>query len=205
MAEKIRRVDYFYFTCDDRPGEGAKILGKLRDAKVNLLAFSAFPGSGGKSQITIVPEKADALQAAARGAGLTISPRKECFLVQGDDRVGAGYDVLKRLNDDYRPKAIYITENGAAFTDVVGPDGRIRDERRVAYLRDHFRVAQQAIQDGIPLRGYFVWSLLDNFEWAYGYGKRFGIIRVDFATGERRWKDSAHFYQAVIRANAMPE
>ncbi len=97
MAEKIRRVDYFYFTCDDRPGEGAKILGKLRDAKVNLLAFSAFPGSGGKSQITIVPEKADALQAAARGAGLTISPRKECFLVQGDDRVGAGYDVLKRL------------------------------------------------------------------------------------------------------------
>jgi beta-glucosidase len=115
------------------------------------------------------------------------------------------YDVLKRLNDDYRPKAIYITESGAAFTDVVGPDGRIRDERRVAYLRDHFRVAQQAIQDGIPLRGYFVWSLLDNFEWAYGYGKRFGIIRVDFATGERRWKDSAHFYQAVIRANAVPE
>ncbi|HEY7726497.1 MAG TPA: hypothetical protein VH880_14265 [Anaeromyxobacteraceae bacterium] len=97
MGEKVRRVDYFYVEVDDRPGEGAKVLGKLRDAKVNLLAFTAFPAGKGRAQLTLVPERGDALEAAARGAGLKLSARKECFLVQGDDRVGAACDVLGRL------------------------------------------------------------------------------------------------------------
>jgi len=114
------------------------------------------------------------------------------------------YNTLKRLHDRYHPPAIYVTENGAAFDDAIAPDGRVHDERRVAYLRDHFRMAWQAIQDGVPLRGYFVWSLMDNFEWAHGYDKRFGIVYVDYPTGERTVKDSAYFYQQVIARNGLP-
>jgi hypothetical protein len=97
MAEKISRVGYFYVEVGDKPGEGARVLGKLKDAQVNLLAFTAFPTTGGKAQVTVVPEKADAFLAAAKGAGLTPTGGKECFLIQGDDRVGAVHDVLRRL------------------------------------------------------------------------------------------------------------
>ncbi len=113
------------------------------------------------------------------------------------------YRLLRRLQEDYAPGALYITENGAAFADRV-EDGRVHDERRVAYLREHFAAAWRAIQEGVPLRGYFVWSLLDNFEWAYGYSKRFGIVYVDYATQERILKDSALFYRDVIAANGLP-
>ncbi len=97
MAEEIRRIDYFYFWLDDRPGEGARVLGKLKDARVNLLSFTAFPGGGGKAQLTVVPEEPDDLVAAAKVTGLHLAGRKECFFVQGDDHVGAAHDVLKRL------------------------------------------------------------------------------------------------------------
>jgi len=97
MADTIRKADYFSLEVEDRPGEGVRVLAKLRDAKVNLLSFTAFPAGSGKAQITLVPEKSDAFLAAAKGAGLAPSARKECFLVQGGDRLGAVYDVLKRL------------------------------------------------------------------------------------------------------------
>ncbi len=99
MPEKIRRVDYFYFWLDDRPGEGTRVLAKLKDARVNLLSFTAFPSGGGKAQLTIVPEDPEELVAAAKIAGLHLAGRKECFFVQGDDHVGAAHDVLKRLAD----------------------------------------------------------------------------------------------------------
>src|SRR4030095_3007733 len=94
---------------------------------------------------------------------------------------------------------IYITENGAAFDDVVSANGAIDDTRRVQYLNDHLRVARQAVADGVNLRGYFVWSLLDNFEWQSGYSKRFGIVHVDFASQRTTPKASARFYSNVIR------
>jgi hypothetical protein len=96
MAEKIRRVGYFYFEVEDKPGEGAGVLGKLKDQKVNLLSFIAFP-AGGRAQLTVVPEDAEVFVTAAKSAGLTPSAKKECFLIQGDDRVGAAFDILKRL------------------------------------------------------------------------------------------------------------
>jgi hypothetical protein len=99
MADTIRRVDYFYFELEDRPGEGARVLGKLKDAGVLLLSITGFPVAGGKAQLTVVPEKPDAFIAAARSAGLTHSGRKECFLVQGNDRVGAAHDIVRRLAD----------------------------------------------------------------------------------------------------------
>ncbi len=115
------------------------------------------------------------------------------------------YTTLMNLTERYAPKAIYVTENGAAFHDELAPDGRVHDPRRVAYLREHLRAAQRALADGAPLKGYFVWSLMDNFEWAHGYSKRFGILYVDYPTGRRYWKDSAYYYQSVIAANAVVE
>jgi hypothetical protein len=99
MRETIRRVDYFYFWLEDRPGAGTQVLGKLKDARVNVLSFTAFPSGGGKAQLTVVPEDPEALATGAEAAGVHVAGRKECFFVQGDDHVGAAHDVLKRLAD----------------------------------------------------------------------------------------------------------
>lgn len=113
------------------------------------------------------------------------------------------YDVLGRLHFDYQFPALYITENGAAYPDQVGPDGKVHDPQRLSYLRRHLTEAARAIAIGVPLRGYFAWSLLDNFEWAHGYTKRFGLIYVDYATQRRAPKTSARWYSQVIAANAL--
>jgi beta-glucosidase len=110
------------------------------------------------------------------------------------------YDLLVRVHDEYAPRALYITENGAAFPDVRGHDGSIRDPERQAYLEAYLASAARAIAEGVPLKGYFVWSLLDNFEWAFGYQQRFGIVYVDFPTLERVPKGSAHWYRDFIAA-----
>ncbi len=107
------------------------------------------------------------------------------------------YNLLKRVTADYNPPAIFITENGAAYEDVLTPEGEVHDARRIAYLRGHLAAAQHAISDGVPLKGYFLWSLMDNFEWAEGYSKRFGIHYVDYETEQRYPKDSAKFYAQV--------
>ena len=113
------------------------------------------------------------------------------------------YDLLTRVHRDYAPPAIYVTENGAAYDDVV-VNGKVDDPRRIAYLNSHLRACAEAIEHGVPLRGYFAWSLLDNFEWAWGYDKRFGIIYIDYATQARIPKASAAWYSRVIAANAIP-
>jgi beta-glucosidase len=98
---------------------------------------------------------------------------------------------------------LYMTENGAPYNDVVGPDGQINDTLRVEYLRSHIATARRAIDAGIDLRGYFVWSLLDNFEWASGTTQRFGLIHVDYTTQQRTWKTSAGFFRDVIARNGL--
>jgi beta-glucosidase len=112
------------------------------------------------------------------------------------------YDALTRISRDYGRPAIYITENGASFDDVVR-DGAVDDPQRAEYLRTHLAACQRAIADGVDLRGYFCWSLLDNFEWAYGYGKRFGIVHVDFATQQRLVKASGRFFAECARRNGV--
>lgn len=97
MADRVRRVSYFYFEVPDQPGEGAKLLEKLRDQKVNLLHFTAFPTGGGKSQLDVVPEDAGAFAEAARRAGLRPTGPKEALFVQGGDRVGAAAEILRKL------------------------------------------------------------------------------------------------------------
>lgn len=112
-------------------------------------------------------------------------------------------ELLTRLHRDYAPPAIYITENGAAFPDALDENGEVNDARRVAYLRGHLLEAQSAIASGAPLRGYFVWSLMDNFEWALGYSQRFGIVFVDYPTQRRIVKASGRWYAGVARANGI--
>jgi beta-glucosidase len=97
-----------------------------------------------------------------------------------------------------------VTENGAAFPDEVDGEGRILDTDRIDYLRSHLAAVHAAIEAGAPVVGYYVWSLMDNFEWAWGYSKRFGIVHVDYETQVRTRKQSAHFYADVIRRNALP-
>lgn len=112
-------------------------------------------------------------------------------------------ELLVQVYRDYAPAAIYITENGAAFEDPKpNPDGVVDDPKRVDYLCEHFAAASAAIEQGVPLKGYFVWSLLDNFEWAHGYSKRFGIVYVDFPTQRRYLKQSALYLQKVIQGGA---
>jgi beta-glucosidase len=94
-------------------------------------------------------------------------------------------------------------ENGAAYSDGPDADGRVRDARRVAFLREHLAAAHRAIDSGVPLAGYFVWSLMDNFEWSFGYGQRFGIVWVDYRTQRRIPKDSARWYRQVIAENGI--
>jgi beta-glucosidase len=115
------------------------------------------------------------------------------------------YDVLTWVHRDYGPLPIYVTENGAAFDDTVDEDGTIPDHDRIAFLDSHFRAVLQAIDGGADVRGYFVWSLLDNLEWAYGYGKRFGLIHVDYATQTRTPKASARWFAEVTRRNGLTE
>lgn len=113
------------------------------------------------------------------------------------------YELLTRLWADYRPANILITENGVPVPDGLDADGRVRDERRIRYLRDHLAQIHRAIKDGVPVRGYFAWSFMDNFEWALGYGMRFGLIYVDYETLERTVKDSGWWYAQVIRENGL--
>lgn len=112
------------------------------------------------------------------------------------------YNVLRHIHREYAPPKIYITENGAAFNDIVIGDA-VHDERRVAFYQAYLAHCHRAIADGIPLKGYFAWSLLDNFEWAEGYSKRFGIIYVDYPTQRRIIKDSGKWYAQTIRDNGF--
>ena len=111
-------------------------------------------------------------------------------------------DLLERVQRDYDPPALYVTENGSAWGDEV-VDGEIHDERRIAYLKGHLNAAHRAIGNGVGLKGYFCWSLFDNYEWAEGYAKRFGIVYVDYSTQERIIKDSARTYADVIAQNSV--
>jgi beta-glucosidase len=114
------------------------------------------------------------------------------------------YEILQEVSKQAPGLPLYITENGRAAEDYVNPQGEVDDIERVRYLHMHLEAAARAIRDGVSLAGYFVWSLLDNFEWAWGYQKRFGIIYVDFGTQRRIPKSSARFYSDVVRANAVP-
>ncbi|NEC12611.1 beta-glucosidase [Streptomyces sp. SID8014] len=107
-------------------------------------------------------------------------------------------ELLLRLTREYGARSIHVTENGSAFPDTVAPDGSVHDPERTAYLRDHLAACARAARAGAPVDGYYAWSLLDNFEWAYGYDKRFGLVHVDYPTQRRTMKTSGHTYARLI-------
>ncbi|MFF1407861.1 GH1 family beta-glucosidase [Streptomyces sp. NPDC058294] len=109
--------------------------------------------------------------------------------------------LLLRLTEEYGARKIYVTENGSAYPDVVRPDGTVDDVERQEYLERHLAACASAARKGAPLAGYFAWSLLDNFEWAYGYAKRFGLVHVDYRTQVRTIKGSGHRYADIIRVH----
>jgi beta-glucosidase len=114
------------------------------------------------------------------------------------------YDLLMRLSDDNPGLPLLITENGAAYEDEIAPDGTVHDPERTAYVRAHLEAVHRALRDGADVRGYFLWSLMDNFEWAYGYDKRFGMVHIDYETQQRTPKSSARWYARVARSGELP-
>jgi beta-glucosidase len=113
------------------------------------------------------------------------------------------FDLLSYLHNEYHPPLLLISENGTPEADALSTDGRVHDPGRIAYLRSHILQVRRALDSGIPVKGYLVWSLLDNFEWVYGYSRRFGLVYVDFATQKRILKDSGTWYAEVIRQNGL--
>jgi beta-glucosidase len=139
--------------------------------------------------------------------GYAIDPYPASFPHMASDWLYIGpeciYWGVRNVSELWKPKAIYITENGCSSDDVLRPDGRVEDTDRVMYLRNHLANLHRAAAEGYPVAGYFLWSLLDNFEWADGYSKRFGIHYVDFKTLKRTPKMSAEWYRDVIAKNAV--
>ncbi|MDQ3937891.1 MAG: GH1 family beta-glucosidase [Chloroflexota bacterium] len=113
-------------------------------------------------------------------------------------------DLLLEIGRDYGSVPLYVTENGCALEDTIAPDGGVHDQQRIDFLERHFAAARRAIDAGVDLRGFFVWSLLDNFEWALGYAPRFGIVYVDYATQRRIPKGSFRFYRDMIAGSTSP-
>ena len=138
-------------------------------------------------------------------------PQTRTVSVPGAEQTAMGWEVhprgleqlLDRLHQDYRAPRIYVTENGSAWVDVMEPDGAVQDDQRTRYLERHIQAVAQAAAHGVPVAGYFVWSLMDNFEWAYGYDKRFGLIHVDYPTQRRTVKASGHRYAGIIADHAQ--
>ena len=147
------------------------------------------------------------VRADASEAGFAIVPNPASYPAMFSPWLTIGPECIywgaKLVAETWNVKEIYITENGCSSADQIAPDGHVYDTDRVMYLRNYLTQLQRAIAEGIPVKGYFLWSLLDNFEWADGYEKRFGIIYVDFATQKRTPKLSADFYKQTISANRV--
>lgn len=146
----------------------------------------------------------DTVYADERGAPKSVPPPGACTDIGWEVYAPGMFDLLVRVWDEYRPARIYVTENGAAYHTAPDADGRVRDVDRQRYLEAHLGATLDARAAGVPVAGYFVWSLLDNYEWARGYTQRFGIVWVDFATQERVLKDSAHWYREAIATGTLP-
>ncbi len=209
-------LDMVEFYSADRPG-----LSVVADGDMDTIAAPLdFMGVNFYSPTTVV---AAGRQEEAAGAGWCV-PRQEPDPVAERlgvvpvhhpqrERTQMGWEIdpeafrqlLLRIHSDYGPLPLYVTENGAAFDDYVGPDGQPHDPDRIRYLHDHLEAVREAIDGGVDIRGYFVWSLLDNFEWAQGYSRRFGLVWVDYPSGERIPKSSFDWYRRTVAANAIAE
>ena len=113
------------------------------------------------------------------------------------------HEIVTRVHREYKPAKIFITENGASYPDGPDATGKVHDVKRIEYLRGHIGAIGRAILDGVPVAGYYAWSLMDNFEWAFGYAQRFGLVYIDYTNFRRFPKDSAFWYKEVIEKNGV--
>ena len=143
----------------------------------------------------VVADETDALLGAAARRPPLAAVTQMGWVVQP----ASLFDLLRDLAAEYPVGSLAVTENGAAYPDPSPSGGRVADGDRTRYLVEHVAAAERAVAAGVPLCGYFAWSLLDNFEWAWGYSRRFGIIHVDFRTQQRTMKDSARWYSGFLQ------
>jgi len=142
-----------------------------------------------------------------------LSAKGKVEKIEGSEYTEMGWEVcapalrrmLVKINSEYNLPPIYITENGVAFKDEVSADGKIHDPRRIDYLKQHFIQTRLAMLDGVDVRGYMVWSLMDNFEWGHGFSKRFGLAYTDYTTQKRIIKDSGEWYAEAVRKNEISD
>ena len=136
--------------------------------------------------------------------GNPVNPSESEYTEMGWEVYPRGlYELLVRVHRDYGPLPLYVTENGAAFEDKLQKDKTVNDERRINYLQGYLLECWNALEQGVPLKGYYVWTWMDNFEWAFGYSKRFGLVYIDYATSKRYPKNSAYWYKKVISCNGL--
>jgi beta-glucosidase len=185
-----------------RDGDLATIATPLDILGVNY--YSRFTVSGrpaGRASAAAAPTDSGSPWVGSEHVGFVDSGRPVTGMGWEIDDSGL-LEVLVRLTREYPPIPLAVTENGAAFHDEIAADGGVHDPERLAYLQAHMGACRQAIAAGVPLHGFFAWSLMDNFEWAWGYTKRFGLVYVDFDTQERIIKDSGRWFSAMARLNA---
>ncbi|MBZ2196286.1 GH1 family beta-glucosidase [Occultella gossypii] len=200
LADTAHLTDWSFV----QPGDGELIKVPLDSLGVNYYATSRARRHAGAGE----PERADG---HGDGASPWVGADTVEFLEMPGPHTAMGWNIdpdglvelLLRLHREYPATPLMITENGAAFDDEVGPDGAVHDDDRVAYLHGHIDAVARAIDAGADVRGYFVWSLFDNFEWAFGYERRFGIVRVDYDTQVRTPKDSARWYADLIATGTL--
>ena len=147
------------------------------------------------------------VRACDRAPGVRVLPFPTSFPHMNSEWLRVGPEVIywapRLAAKIWNIETIYISENGTSSEDRISADGQVYDLDRIMFLRNYLTQMQRAIAEGVPIRGYFLWSLMDNFEWIYGYGKRFGLYRVDFETQARVPKLSAAFYRDVVMRNAI--
>jgi beta-glucosidase len=178
-----------------RDGDFERMRAPLDFVGINLYTrtiVAATPGDGGPLSLGALP---------VGGLGGDGGPKTDFGWEVWPDAL---HDILVRISEDYDRPPIEITENGCSYGDGPGPDGVVRDTRRIAFYEGYIEAVHRAIEAGADVRGYHAWSLLDNFEWGEGYEQRFGIVWVDFATGKRILKESGRWYGNVARSNALP-
>lgn len=187
---------------------------EIMSAPIDVLGVNFYTG---ELLTGVDPQQAAEAAAAARATGApnpNVGSEHVSSVRRGLPQTAMGWevypqalkDLLIRLHRDYTEAAgvaLYVTENGAAYDDDADASGFVQDDERLDYIRRHLRAVHEAMEEGADIRGYFVWSLLDNFEWAFGYDKRFGIVRVDYETQQRTPKASAQWYAEVARTGVV--
>jgi beta-glucosidase len=194
IVEDFKAVTDFSFVED---GDMALINAPVDVLSVNYYSRFTVTGNGGATSASAAPTGAGSAWPANEHIGF-VSAGLPVTDMGWEIDPGGLTETLKRLHAGYPDVQLAVTENGSAFPDKI-EDGQIHDPERLEYAHDHLAACADALEAGVPLVGYFAWSLADNFEWAWGYTKRFGLVYVDFETGERTVKDSGRWYGDLVR------